>query len=383
MIDVFDPRQAYLLKEDELLINGLVTHLGPTLIRISGGLPIENALLDEEKKHYADIFEKVIPAANLLSSLTDTVIPEEEIGLLAFHFGGAIYRLQSEKRKPRTVRIGVVCMGGIGISILMASKLRHHFGTKIETVTLQADQVSGASIDFLVSSFSFDTEHVLYAADPLLPEEQLLEIEKYVNSYAHRPLPEEKVSHEPNISAEAEPLTSGYQTIDVEKIHHLTGEILSLRRNFACIYLNADISFFDAIKQISSILGNEDTSPIIEQDFLEREKKSSQIIQPLELVFLHAKSKGTKYSKVMIALSDDVCFHHESLKGCKVFIIMLLSSNQNTETTLLSNISNEIFEDDEYLDAIYHGNEQEIRMRINRSLDTHLKQAIQKLMNKE
>lgn len=42
MIDAFDPRQAYLLKQDDEFIQGLLAHLQPTLIRLTNGMQIQN-----------------------------------------------------------------------------------------------------------------------------------------------------------------------------------------------------------------------------------------------------------------------------------------------------------------------------------------------------
>ena len=56
MVDAFDPESAYLLKQDEEFIQGLLAHLRPTLIRLDHGMQIQNPVLDDIKQNYTDIY---------------------------------------------------------------------------------------------------------------------------------------------------------------------------------------------------------------------------------------------------------------------------------------------------------------------------------------
>ena len=71
MIDAFDQESAYLLKQDDEFIQGLLAHLQPTLIRLLHGMHIHNPVLGDIKKNYPDIYEQCRGAAEIL---------EEEIG---------------------------------------------------------------------------------------------------------------------------------------------------------------------------------------------------------------------------------------------------------------------------------------------------------------
>ena len=116
MIDVFDSEKAFLLKQDDEFIQGLLAHLQPTLIRIVRGMQIRNPVLEDIKTNYPDIFSRCQNVAKVLEQATGKKVPEEETGFLTVHFGAAMVRLEGRNEQLRKVHVGVVCSSGIGIS---------------------------------------------------------------------------------------------------------------------------------------------------------------------------------------------------------------------------------------------------------------------------
>ena len=115
MIDAYDPNIAYLLKQDDGFIRGLLAHMEPTLIRLKNGMNITNPLLDQIKQDYAVIYQNCQRIAVILQNYVGCEIPDAEIGFLAIHFGAAIVRMENQQEQKRKVWIGVVCASGIGI----------------------------------------------------------------------------------------------------------------------------------------------------------------------------------------------------------------------------------------------------------------------------
>ncbi len=383
MITCFDARQAYLLQEDELLINGLVTHLVPSINRIEKGLPIENILLKEEEEQYAELMERVRPCADLLSKVIGFPVPKEEVGLLAFHFGGALYRLDSGQSQRRTVQIGIVCMGGIGVSILMASKLQHHFGKKITTYTLQADHLDQADVDFLVSSFQFQADLPLYLADPMLPEEQLKEIGQLVENYAFRPeapAHSRKAAQVNDRSAEEMP---DFKGLNYRELLFMTEEVLSILSGFTCLTLDNAFTLEETVHTLAVAAGSEESATVIEGDIMEREKKSSQILEALQLAFLHAKTKGTANSRMLIAVPEGGRFLHPSMKGSRGVILMLLPREAPSEVRLLGRISEAVFEEEEMLESVFRGDASLLRSCLEKLLDASMRAYLQKLLEEK
>ncbi len=153
MIDAYDEELSMILRQDEEFIQGLLAHLQPTFVRLKNKMMITNPLLDQIKKDYADIFEKCKNVAALLADWMQCEVPESETGFLAIHFGAAVVRIEQQAESRRKVRIGIVCASGIGISRLMATKVRKHFLNRVDLYTYGKTDLTPVvleSMDFLL-----------------------------------------------------------------------------------------------------------------------------------------------------------------------------------------------------------------------------------------
>ena len=103
MVDAFDPESAYLLKQDEEFIQGLLAHLRPTLIRLDHGMQIQNPVLDDIKQNYTDIYQKCLNVSKVLERFTGKPVPEEQLSF--------IYRLKTGALLEASMRIGAVLAG--------------------------------------------------------------------------------------------------------------------------------------------------------------------------------------------------------------------------------------------------------------------------------
>lgn len=104
MIDAYDTKQAYLMKQDDGFIQGLLAHLQPTLIRLVYGMQIQNPVLEDIKVSYPDIYRRCENVAKVLKAYTGKEVPEQEIGFLTVHFGAAMVRLEGRQQKnPQSV----------------------------------------------------------------------------------------------------------------------------------------------------------------------------------------------------------------------------------------------------------------------------------------
>ena len=99
MIDAYDKKQAYLLKQDDGFIQGLLAHLQPTLIRLVYGMSIQNPVLEDIKVTYPEMYRRCEDVAAVLEGYTGKKVPEQEIGFLTVHFGAAMVRLEGRKEK--------------------------------------------------------------------------------------------------------------------------------------------------------------------------------------------------------------------------------------------------------------------------------------------
>lgn len=66
MIDAFDKENAYLIKQDDEFLQGLLAHLQPTIIRLVHGMQIHNPMLEDIKKSYVELYQKCENVAMVL-----------------------------------------------------------------------------------------------------------------------------------------------------------------------------------------------------------------------------------------------------------------------------------------------------------------------------
>ncbi len=84
MIDAYDSKDAWLYKQDNEFIQGLLTHLQPTIIRLLYQMKIYNPVLDTVKREYAGIFLKCKKVAKVIEKYFEKEVPEDEIGFWRF-----------------------------------------------------------------------------------------------------------------------------------------------------------------------------------------------------------------------------------------------------------------------------------------------------------
>ena len=78
------------LVEDQDLLSHLTQHLVSALYRISMNMKIRNPLLSEVRTNYPAEYAAASEAVNYLQKRTGLIIPDEETGYLAMHFGAAV-----------------------------------------------------------------------------------------------------------------------------------------------------------------------------------------------------------------------------------------------------------------------------------------------------
>lgn len=199
MANAFDPATAYELKDDADFMEGMIAHLQPTITRLIHRIPIKNPLLFQTKQAYPEVFEKAKDAAKVMERVLSCRMPEDEVGFLTLHFGGAMMRLDHKKRNRQTVDVGIVCSNGIGISILLSSKLRHHFGEQIRTQVIETRNIKEAGVDFMVSTFPIDSNVENIYVDPMLSENDLKKIAEKIEFYAWKEKKEKPVKNNINV----------------------------------------------------------------------------------------------------------------------------------------------------------------------------------------
>lgn len=361
MIDAFDVERAYLLKQDDEFIQGLLAHLQPTLIRLTHGMQISNPVLEDIKKNYTDVYERCENVAVVLEENTGKKVPPEEIGFLTVHFGAALVRLEERDEKIRKVYVGVVCSSGIGISRLMSSKLEKVFRDRLCITTYGKNDITpyvAGKNDFFISSIPMEKmDTPVLFVNPLLNDDDMQQIHRMISQYERMP---QKFKERDEF------------TVQLEEINLIAAQINTVIKYMEFFKVNSSITFDELLIAISEKMSPySDRREIIQEDIKRRERISTQIFAEFGFALLHTRTKGVIRPSFSICMTKDLgAFQDLYFKGITMVFIMLVPIDDNLKVNngILSHISSMLIEEYEFLDIVAKGDKEEIRDVLSRNL---------------
>ncbi|MDO5516670.1 MAG: transcription antiterminator [Clostridium sp.] len=354
MIDNFDEKISFDLKNDEDFINGLIAHLQPSIVRLNNKMSICNPLLDQIKDKYHDIYKKSVRSARVLERELNVIVPDDEIGFIAMHFGAELVKLKNKKEVERKVRIGIVCASGIGISRLMSARVKEVFKGKVEVIVLAMDELKDEAIqnvDFLISSIDLgETKKDFVKINPLLLENDLEMINSRIDQYSHsvKDIAEQKKDFSTELS----------------NVVFVAEQISVIINNFKFLRFDEKIGFEQLLKLIGDTIGRSESDDSDIQDsisrnvqdrIIKREKLMSQIMPELDFALLHSRCQGIKYPYFMSARTDtNSSFKDSYFKNIGTVIIMLTPEDSHAKENgdILGHLSSRLIEDDSLLNVI-------------------------------
>lgn len=372
MINAFSPEQAFLYKQDNEFIQGLLAHLQPTFIRLTYDMKISNPVLEEIKNTYPDIFERCRESAKVMERWTGKTVPEEEIGFLAIHFGAATVRLEGKTETIRRVHVGIICASGIGISRLMLSKLDKIFRDRIQLEAYGQNDITPYIIgktDFFVCSIPMQDHSAEFIhVNPLLTEEDINQIRNRIYHYERLP---QKAQEETVF------------TTELEQINLLAMQIKTIIRYLEVFKVSQDITFSELTEAISEKMSPYgDRQVMIQEAIEEREKLGSQVFAEFGFALLHTRTKGVTRPSFSVCLTrDGNAFRDPYFKGVHVVLVMLLPVDDNLKinSEILGHISSELIEDYQFLLTVSGGNKQEIENALSAILKKFFHQYLNKI----
>ena len=372
MIDAYDKEAAFVLKQDNEFIQGLLAHLQPTLIRLIYDMKIANPVLEEIKSSYPDIFEKSKNVARVLEKWVQRPVPEEETGFLAVHFGAAMVRMEGKQENLRRVRVGIVCASGIGISRLMLSKLDKMFKDRLWMETYGKNDITPYIIsktDFFISSISLkNVDADILWVNPLLNDEDIDKIGQKLYYYERLPRKEQE-----------ETLFS----TELEQINLLAMQIKTIIRYLEVFKVSNDVTFGELVEAIARKMSPYgDRQAMIQADIEEREKIASQVFAEFGFALLHTRTKGVMRPSFSVCLTKDgKAFKDPYFKGISVVLVMLLPVDENirTNSDILGYISSSLIEDYDFLLTITGGDKPKIEEELSKQLRKYFNKCISQM----
>ena len=358
MIDAYDSEKAYLLKQDDEFIQGLLAHLQPTLIRLMHGMQIENPVLMEIKRDYPDMYDRCIKVAGVIEAGTGKSVPPEEIGFLTVHFGAAMVRLQGRSEQVRRVHAGVICSSGIGVSRLMTSKLERVFRDRMDLTTFGKNDITPyviGKMDFFISSIPMEQLDVpVIFVNPLLGDDDMEHIRNMIYQYARTP---EKHKAADTFS------------MQLEEINLMAAQINMVIKYMDFFKVDNRISFDELLIAVSEKLSPySDRREMIREDIRRREQIASQVFAEFGFALLHTRTKGVIRPVFNVCMTKDLGpFEDPYFKGISVVFVMLIPMDEHVQVNndILGYISSVLIEEYEFLDVVSRGKKEEIRSSLS------------------
>ncbi len=369
MIDAYDKKQAYLLKQDDGFIQGLLAHLQPTLIRLVYGMSIQNPVLEDIKVTYPEMYRRCEDVAAVLEGYTGKKVPEQEIGFLTVHFGAAMVRLEGRKEKIRKVQVGVICSSGIGISRLMSSKLEKVFHGRMQLTAYGKYEVTPyvmSRTDFFISSIPIEQPDIpVVFVNPLLNEEDIDNIRHMITKYERMPKKQKEADE---------------FSLQLEEINLVVSQINTVIKYMDLFRVDHHISFGELLIAIGEKMSPySDCQEMIREDLLRREQIASQVFAEFGFALFHARTKGVMRPAFSICMTKDLApFENPYFKGIRIVFVMLapVDAHAKLNGDIMGYISSMLIEEYEFLELVGKGDKEEIRAALSRSLKKYFHKYI-------
>lgn len=200
-----DLETGYSLHEDESVINPLLEHIVPLIVRLHQGVRQGNPLTEETVRDHPDVFWMTRSYFCQMPCLSTFDISDDEWAYLTLHIMAALENA-SEKKK---LQVLLICATGYGSSQLLKNRIEREFSDSIHIVretgyfNMNDDILEG--IDLIISSVNIGP--VIFGVPFIhvslfLNEEDVEKIQKFITVHGSS-LPDEKPSGLPFRKKEA------------------------------------------------------------------------------------------------------------------------------------------------------------------------------------
>jgi mannitol operon transcriptional antiterminator len=375
LVEAFELIADLHIKQDDLLIAGLTTHLRPALIRIKFNMEIRNPLLKQIQTQYASVFKMTAEAVAKISIEYGLAINQDEIGFLAIHFGAALER-RNHREMRRTVRLAVVCASGIGISSLLASKIKRIFQDDVRVEPRSQVDVQNMlpdNYDLLVATMPIEACKLpVLTVNPLLSETDIDRLRLEISKLSKSSL----LFTQAQKSAKLESL--------LDQMGNIAFSIKHLLENIDTVILDPTIPMEKIISTIGYRIGKDKKSgKLIVNDLREREKMGSIRLEEEQIILLHAKTSGVSAPICMVFRNSSPSFVDPTLKGIKCIVVLLVPKQVDPLVQeMMSRISAGLLEEPSFLFAIHRaetpGLREEVENILKPGIDRWLKEVVDK-----
>ena len=174
------------LSQDEIFETCLYNHINSIYKKMKLGINQYGVLPIDIRIKYPYAYELGKIAKKTIEEELGLKLDDEEISNIAVHVGGAIERSEHNQKK-KVFKVIIVCVSGIGTSMLVKNKLEYLFEGKIDIVKIipayLIDYINVMEVDFIISTVDIKCERVpVITVSPLLNDNEVKIIEKFMKT---------------------------------------------------------------------------------------------------------------------------------------------------------------------------------------------------------
>ena len=253
LIQLMDEKIGFAFSRDAILKHNMNVHFSRTYLRIMRNVYLNNPLTAQIKKLYPFIFNTLYEAIHQLSQDTDIQLSEDEIAFLTIHFQSSI-----ERTKPTQINVIIACYYGLGVSTLLAEKIKKLNNAISIVDTLKLEELQSydfKSIDLLITTHDFNVSNIsnlpkVIQVSPLFSDDDAKHIESFLKVIQN------PMSHKNDLSPIQFSIESDFKLknlTDILSIFNRTEEILQQHHATLKGYIE---SAMERERQSSTFIGN-------------------------------------------------------------------------------------------------------------------------------
>ena len=362
LIELATDEFGFDFSSDKRLLNDLVNHLTPSLCRMKMGMDIRNPLLDQIKTEYKDVYDGVANIIYIIKEKLDIDdIPESEIAYLAMHFGSCMERNLIEDVEIRAV---ACCPTGIGTSRFLMTQLQKKFSNlkmldTISAININEEFLKEQGIDLIVSTVELESSIKTIVVSPLLNLDDVKKIRHILRKIAKDKVFKRDIRASQPIQKHKNKQVEKDEVMDFMT---MSGNIVEF---FKSIEVHEDVECDDLeelINYSSFIFAKDSKSALrIQKDLKRRINISTPFVDGINIALLHCMTSEVENIRyASIRLSKEIMIDEENKTKYALFMLIPKEA-KDYQRELLSNISENLIEDDKFVDCIKHGDREDIK----------------------
>lgn len=336
IIHQLEEKTQIIIDSESELFKFYYSHILMFIQRRGKRLDVTNPFLSMIKKDYFNIFSKVGDV--LLDTLGES-ISDDEVSYIAMHLIG--WQLISNRHKKNNV--AVLCMSGIGISQVLAERLKMEFPKLSITKTLSSGNLNELEllrqgIELIISTIEIETTLIpSVIVSPLLSQSDISLVSLYIK---------DKPESDDDYKQERVILDKELTKNKISSVFHwgLLGSVSSVEL---------------AILDISNKMNLKDDNAVrLSEKLIAREKFGSTVISSQGLLLLHCRFEDVNRFGVFHLPSK---IEYTTIDGTvliKSFLVMVIPEdidNPESLADMFRQISSAVVTDSQFLELILNG----------------------------